>query len=95
MSATRPHTAGQPEYLPEYLIGRVLEALAEDPRTHVLDLQVRIAGGRVILLGVAGSVERRRAAVQVAREVVPREIELVSELCVPDYAVPPETETLP
>jgi hypothetical protein len=81
--------------VPEYLVGQVLAALAEDPRTNVLDLQVRVAGGRVILLGVVSSSERRRAAERVARETVPREIAVVSELCVPDYDGTPETETLP
>ena len=56
---------------PEYTIGRVQQALATDPRTGELELDVRIAGGRIFLTGSVATRERCLAVETVVREVAP------------------------
>jgi osmotically-inducible protein OsmY len=84
----------QPEPI-KYLVARIRQALAEDERTNLLDLQVNILGGKVFLNGQVDSPDRRRAAEEVTREVVPSEMAVVNELWLASYNAPPETETLP
>jgi hypothetical protein len=56
---------------PEYMIGRIQQALATDPRTGELELDVRIAGGRIFLTGSVATKERRLAVEEVVREIAP------------------------
>lgn len=63
-----------------HLVGRVREALAEDPRTNTLDIQVTVAGGKVFLFGQVASLEMRHAAGRVVREVVPESVPVVNDL---------------
>lgn len=56
---------------PEYLIGRIQQALATDPRTGELELDVRVAGGRIFLTGSVTTEERCRAVERVVRETAP------------------------
>jgi osmotically-inducible protein OsmY len=56
---------------PEYLIARIQEALATDPRTGELELDVRMAGGRIFLTGTVSTVERCGAVEEVVRELAP------------------------
>jgi hypothetical protein len=77
---------------PKYLEARVRERLALDDRTNNLDVQVTIAGHKVFLIGQVESEERRRAATEVLRDVVPDEMEIVNELWVATYENPPELD---
>lgn len=79
---------------PEYLIGRIHQALATDHRTGELELDVRLAGGRIFLTGGVATDERRGAVEEVVREVAP-DMEVVNELTVTDEAPPGEGERLP
>jgi osmotically-inducible protein OsmY len=79
---------------PEYLIGRIQQALATDHRTGELELDVRLAGGRIFLTGAVATDERRGAVEQVVREVAPG-TEVVNELTVSGDAPPGEGERLP
>jgi hypothetical protein len=81
--------------IPQYVIARVREALAQDPRTNLLDVQVRVLGAVVYLLGTVESADRRAAAEQVAREAMPEDVSLVNELWVDDYGGIPSREDLP
>jgi osmotically-inducible protein OsmY len=56
---------------PEYLIARIQEALATDPRTGELELDVRIAGGRIFLTGTVSTLDRCAAVEEVVREFAP------------------------
>jgi hypothetical protein len=56
---------------PEYMIGRIQQALATDPRTGELELDVRIAGGKIFLTGSVATSERCVAVEEVVREVAP------------------------
>jgi osmotically-inducible protein OsmY len=72
---------------PEYLIGRIHQALAVDPRTGELELDVRIAGGQVFLTGSVATDERCRAVEEVVREVAP-DLEVHNELTVTEEQPP-------
>ena len=55
----------------EHLASRVRDALAEDPRLNVLDIEVRIVGDGLHLHGAVASHELLEAAAQIARELAP------------------------
>jgi osmotically-inducible protein OsmY len=79
---------------PEYLIGRIQNALATDPRTGELELDVRLAAGRIFLTGAVATEERCEAVAQVVREVA-EGYEVVNELSVAAEAEPGDGERLP
>ena len=76
----------------KYLEAHVREALAEDDRCNMLDVQIRVADQRVFLIGVVESEERRLAAEEVVREHLPTAMEVVNQLCVAKYERPTEAE---
>jgi osmotically-inducible protein OsmY len=78
----------------KHLVARLHEALATDPRTNILDVNVRIAVDRAYLIGQVDSEERRRVAEQVIRELLPGQIELINELWIPSYNDPKGPEIL-
>ena len=78
----------------EYLIGHIQQALATDPRTGELELDVRIAGGRIFLTGAVATKERCEAVETVVREVAP-DIEVANELTVTVETEPGPEEALP
>ncbi len=63
--------ARPPGEAPHYLIQRIREALAHDPRVGELELGVTLRAGQVFLTGTVHTDERRRAVSQVAGEVAP------------------------
>lgn len=89
METQRSH----PESIP-YVVARIRQRLAEDGRTNLLDIQVKLAAGKLFLLGRVESEERRRAAAEVALEAAPPGTRLVNELWVGQYLPPPDTEIL-
>jgi osmotically-inducible protein OsmY len=56
---------------PQYVIQRIREALAHDPRVGELELGVQLRAGQVFLTGTVHTDVRRRAISQVVREVAP------------------------
>lgn len=78
----------------KHLVGRIREALATDPRTNVLDLTVKVAGGKAFIVGAVTSDERKQAAREVVTEVLPPDIELVDELWIAKYNEPGRPETV-
>ncbi len=78
----------------KYLVGRLRQALAEDPRTNLLDVQITIRAGKAFLMGQVESAELRSAAEDVAREQLPSDLLLVNELWITTYGQPPEQETV-
>ncbi|HEY8521634.1 MAG TPA: BON domain-containing protein [Gammaproteobacteria bacterium] len=79
---------------PKHLVGRIREALATDPRTNVLDITIKVVGGKAFIMGEVTSEERRQAAHEVAREVLPPGMELVDELWIAKYDGPRRPETV-
>ena len=55
----------------EHLASHVRDALADDPRLNVLDIEVRIVAGALHLHGELASVELLVVAEQIARELAP------------------------
>lgn len=71
----------------QYVAARVREAIAADPRVHMLDVDVRVVGGKVFLRGVVPSDDRREAIEDIAREMVPdHEIHNEVDVFVPEHA---------
>jgi hypothetical protein len=64
-----------------YLIGRIQEALATDPRCSELGVDVTVAGRRVVLAGTVATEAVRRAVAEVVAEQAP-EHEVVDDLAV-------------
>jgi osmotically-inducible protein OsmY len=75
----------------EYVVARIQDALATDPRTGELELDVRIAGGGVFLAGAVATKERRKAVEQVVREMVP-DLDVHNELSVTEDQGPGPSE---
>ena len=76
---------------PEYVIGHIQQALATDPRTGELELDVRIAGGRIFLTGSVATKERCVAVEEVVREVAPG-LDVANELTVTAAEIAPGPE---
>jgi predicted nucleotidyltransferase len=55
----------------EYKVAHLRERLAEDERTHELDIQLEYSSGKLLLRGEVPVSERRAAVEQVAREHMP------------------------
>jgi osmotically-inducible protein OsmY len=53
----------------DYVIGHVQDALAHDPRTMELGVDVTLSGDRAVLTGTVASPDQRDAIGQVAAEV--------------------------
>lgn len=79
---------------PKHLIGRIRETLATDPRTNVLDITIKVSGGKAFLIGEVASEERKRAAIDVVSEMLPADMELIDELWIATYNEPGQPETL-
>lgn len=65
----------------QYLVGKLENALATDPRVNALDVKVRICGHKIHLTGEIPTEERRWAAALVVAELAPG-IEVFNELTV-------------
>jgi len=70
---------------PHYLIQRVREALAHDPRVGELELRVKMVGEKVFVTGSVPTDQRRRAISDVVREVLP-DVEVHNEATVTTLA---------
>ena len=77
----------------EYLAQRLRDAVAADARTGELGLDVAVAGERLIVRGIVGSEERRRAIDDVAREILP-DVEVVNETDVKEVHEPGAEESI-
>ena len=77
-----------------HLIARIREALAEDPRTHVLDLRVTASAEEIWLLGAVACEERRRLALEVAREKLPLHVSLVDKMWIEHWSEPTAAEPI-
>lgn len=76
---------------PEYLVAHVKDALATDPRTGELELDIRIAGDRIFLTGAVATPERRDAVERVVRDVCP-DYDVVNQLSITQDQAPGPSE---
>jgi predicted nucleotidyltransferase len=88
-----PGQAGQAEPA-AYLVGRVQERLAQDPRTAELEVDVRLDGDVVVLSGTVATQERQAALADVVAGAVPgHQVRNLTTAGIP--AAPPTVEHLP
>ena len=84
----------QPHDEPEkYLVQRVRDALAGDPRIGELHIDVTIRGDRVFLTGAVPSAERRDVIADLVREVLP-DHQVHNHVTVEAISGSPEVESL-
>jgi hypothetical protein len=76
---------------PEYLIGRVSDALAEDPRVSEVELDVDVEDGTVVIRGSVPTEERRRGVGDVLAERFPQ-LDARNEVTVLEPPDPPAEE---
>lgn len=74
-----------------YAVAHLRERLAQDSRTHELDIQIEQSGNKILLQGVVNSEERKRGAEAIAREMFPRQ-NIENQLRVMDLSEPAEQE---
>lgn len=55
----------------QYVAARIRDAIADDPRVHMLDVEVRVVGDKVFLHGRVPNEERRQAIGDATRSVAP------------------------
>ena len=79
---------------PEYLIARVSDALAEDPRVSEVELDVDVEDGTVVIRGSVPTEERRRGVAEVLTERFP-ELDARNEVTVLEPPDPPAEEEVP
>ena len=77
----------------EHLASRVRDALADDARLNVLDIEVRVVADALYLHGELGSDELRAAAETIARELAPS-LTIVNRLTVCRPARRPDHERI-
>ncbi|HEX5878915.1 MAG TPA: nucleotidyltransferase [Actinomycetota bacterium] len=78
----------------EYLVAHANEALAGDPQTAELELDVAIDGREVVVTGTVATPERQAAVAEVIAKALPgREVRNLTD--VEDAAADPFVETLP
>jgi osmotically-inducible protein OsmY len=78
---------------PEYLIGKIRNALATDPRVCKQDVDITIHEGRVHLAGYTSTEERRQHIAEVAAEVA-ADFEVVNEVTVIEVEGPSRPEVI-
>jgi osmotically-inducible protein OsmY len=83
-------TADEPK---QYVVGRLREALATDPRVNEMDLQVQVSGRKVFITGNVQTQERKEQISHVAREMCP-EHEVHNQTTVREYPEMEEVEEL-
>ncbi len=83
----------EPDEPPQYLVARVKDALANDPRGGELDIRVKIAGTGVFLSGSVSTPARRDAIATVVGELLP-EFDLHNSISVTDMSEDPAPERI-
>jgi hypothetical protein len=78
----------------EYLVGELQEALAQDPRTGELGLDVKAVDATVVLSGAVATPDRRDAVLTVAQEFV-HDRPVQAEITVTEPSAPNQMEDVP
>jgi predicted nucleotidyltransferase len=79
--------------LSNHSVARLMENLAEDPRTNELDIQIDEAAGKFLLRGEVMTAERRDAVMQIAHETFP-DSEIESQIRILQCSEPTEAEEI-
>jgi osmotically-inducible protein OsmY len=76
-----------------YLVGKIQNALATDPRVNKLDVKIMVIGGKIHLTGYTSTEERRRIIGEVVSDAAP-DMEVRNELSVISIAEPAQPEVI-
>ena len=76
-----------------YRVEHLRDALAHDPATTELDVQISLAGERLVLTGYAGTEAHRQAITDVSRRILP-DVEIVNEMDLTEFGAGGEPESL-
>jgi osmotically-inducible protein OsmY len=79
---------------PHYLIQRVREALAHDPRVGELELRVKMVGDKVFVTGSVPTEKRRGAVSDIVRETLGPKVEVHNEVEVTTFPRGADRETM-
>jgi predicted nucleotidyltransferase len=74
-----------------YTVAHLREVLAEDQRTHELDIEIEYADNRILLRGEVPVMERREAVESIVRETLP-DCQVENQIRVAFYSEPSDTE---
>ncbi|MGH9030980.1 MAG: BON domain-containing protein [Acidimicrobiia bacterium] len=85
-----PEPADQPK---QYVVAKVNEVLAHDPRVGELDVQVKVVGQQVFLTGSVSTAPRHELIGRVVEELLP-DHQVHNEVVVTTADGDPETEEL-
>ena len=77
----------------QYVVARVNEVLAHDPRVGELDVQVKVVGQQIFLTGSVSTVPRHELIGRVVEELLP-DHQVHNEVVVTTSEGDPETEEL-
>jgi len=77
----------------DYLIGRVQEALARDPRVNEMNVEIAVAGQELFISGTVPTEERRKAISLVVAELLP-DRDIHNQVTVVAVSEPTEAEEL-
>jgi osmotically-inducible protein OsmY len=77
----------------QYIIGRIQNALATDPRVSKLDVNVRVIAGKIHLMGQTSTEVRRLAIAEVVKETIP-DMEVRNEITVIEVTEPAQPEVI-
>lgn len=95
MAGTHGHPEGREPGAPrEYLVGRIHEAIAHDPRIGELEVDVRVIGEEVYVDGVVATQERKDAITEVVTDLLPG-WEVHNRMRVGPFPERPRPEELP
>lgn len=76
-----------------YLVAKIQNVLATDPRVNKLDVKVMVCAGKIHLMGQTSTEERRLLISQVVSEMVP-DMEVRNELTVIEVGEPAQAEAI-
>ena len=77
----------------QYLVGRIQNALATDPRTNKQDVKIIVSSGRVHIIGQTSTEQRKQTIAQVVSEIV-SDLDVRNELTVIELTEPAQPEVI-
>ncbi len=90
-SASRPQLQVVGDRQLDYAVAKLREALAEDPRTNELDIQIEQSDGKFLLRGEVQTDIRKDSVMKIAQELFP-DFRIENQIRVCNFAEPVETE---
>lgn len=77
----------------DYLVGKIQNAIASDPRINKQDVKVAIHGSKIHLMGQTSTAERRLTIATIVSEVAPG-LEICNEVAIIEVTGPVDPEII-